>query len=45
MKALDDPVDLARAARIVRLALERRKLTLADVAPESPEPGQKEART
>ena len=31
-RAVDDPVALARAARIVRIALERGKLTRADVA-------------
>jgi len=30
-RALDDPAALARAARIVRLALERGKLTRADL--------------
>lgn len=33
-RAVDDPAKLARAARIVRIALERRKLTLADVVPD-----------
>lgn len=32
-RAIDDPVKLARAARIVRLALERRRITLAEIAP------------
>lgn len=32
--AVDDPVKLARAARIVRAALARRKLTIADLAPD-----------
>ncbi len=30
-RALDDPVKLERAARIVRVALERGRLTLADL--------------
>ena len=30
-RAVDDPVALARAARIVRVALERKRLTLADL--------------
>jgi hypothetical protein len=30
-RAIDDPVVLARAARIVRAALARQRLTLADV--------------
>lgn len=35
IRALDDPRQLARAARIVRAALERNRLTLADItAPE-----------
>jgi hypothetical protein len=34
VRALDDPVKLARAARIVRTALERQRLELADVVPE-----------
>ena len=33
-RAVDDPVALARAARIVRAALARQKITLADVLPE-----------
>lgn len=37
-RAVDDPVVLARAARIVRAALSRQKLTLADLPP-LPEPG------
>lgn len=32
-RAIDDPVKLARAARIVRLALERQRLTIADLLP------------
>lgn len=32
-RAVDDPAKLARAARIVRTALERRALTIADVLP------------
>lgn len=32
-RAIDDPVKLGRAARIVRLALERKRLTTADVLP------------
>ncbi len=31
-RAIDDPVKLARAARIVRLALARKRLKLADLA-------------
>ncbi len=34
LRAIDDPVKLQRAARIVRAALERNRLTLADLAPE-----------
>ena len=30
-RAVDDPVKLARAARIVRVALARKKLTLAEL--------------
>lgn len=37
IRATEDPVILARAARIVRTALERKKLTLADVLPASDE--------
>jgi hypothetical protein len=33
LRALDDPVKLARAARIVRAALERGRLEVADVVP------------
>jgi hypothetical protein len=32
-RAVDDPAKLARAARIVRAALARRKLTLDDLTP------------
>jgi hypothetical protein len=32
-RAVDDPAALARAARIVRAALARRKLTYADLTP------------
>jgi len=32
-RAVDDPVKLARAARIVRAALARKALTLADIQP------------
>ena len=32
-RAVDDPVVLARAARIVRAALARQRLTLADLEP------------
>jgi hypothetical protein len=32
-RAVDDPAQLARAARIVRAALARRKLTLAELTP------------
>ncbi len=34
LRAIDDPVKLQRAARIVRAALERNRLTLADLDPE-----------
>jgi hypothetical protein len=37
-RALDDPVALARAARIVRLALERQRLQLADLTAETEDP-------
>lgn len=33
IRALDDPVALARAARIVRAALARRRLSTADLEP------------
>jgi hypothetical protein len=36
-RAIDDPVKLAKAARIVRLALARQRLTLEDIAPVSDE--------
>jgi hypothetical protein len=32
-RAVDDPVELARAARIVRAALARQRLTLAELPP------------
>lgn len=32
-RAVDDPRQLARAARIVRAALDRQRLTLADIVP------------
>jgi hypothetical protein len=32
-RAIDDPAKLARAARIVRLALERQRLTLDELLP------------
>jgi hypothetical protein len=32
-RAVDDPLELARAARIVRAALARRRLTLAELTP------------
>jgi hypothetical protein len=35
LRAIDDPRQLARAARIVRAALERKRLELADVLPEA----------
>ena len=38
-RAVDDPVVLARAQRIVRAALARRKLRLADLSP-LPDPGE-----
>lgn len=34
-RAIDDPAKLARAARIVRMALERKRLTLAEVLPDA----------
>jgi hypothetical protein len=34
LRAIEDPRQLARAARIVRVGLERRRLTLADVLPQ-----------
>jgi hypothetical protein len=34
VRALDDPVTLARAARIVREALARKRLTLDDINPD-----------
>lgn len=34
IRAIDDPVKLAKAARIVRAALERNRLTLADLDPQ-----------
>jgi hypothetical protein len=37
-RAIDDPVKLERAARIVRTALERKRLKLADIAPGAVEP-------
>jgi hypothetical protein len=36
-RAVDDPAQLARAARIVRAALARRKLTVADLTPLPPD--------
>jgi hypothetical protein len=36
-RAVDDPAKLARAARIVRAALERQKLTIADLTPLPPD--------
>lgn len=37
-RAVDDPAKLARAARIVRAALARQRLTLADLTgPDTPE--------
>ncbi len=33
VRALDDPVKLARAARIIRVALERRRIALAELMP------------
>lgn len=38
LRALDDPAKLARAARIVRAALERQRLTIQDLTP-TDEPG------
>jgi hypothetical protein len=37
-RAVDDPIQLARAARIVRVALERQRLTLADLTPDAADP-------
>ena len=34
VRALDDPATIARAARITREALARKRITLADVAPD-----------
>jgi hypothetical protein len=36
-RAIDDPRQLSRAARIVKCALERRRLELADVLPDEPD--------
>jgi hypothetical protein len=36
-RAIDDPVKLARAARIVRLALERQRLSLDEITRSSTE--------
>jgi hypothetical protein len=36
-RAVDDPAQLARAARIVRAALERQRLSLADLVPDGPD--------
>jgi len=36
-RAIDDPAKLAKAARIVRLALARQRLTIEDLAPVSDE--------
>jgi hypothetical protein len=33
LRAIDDPAELARAVRIIRTALERERLSLADLAP------------
>jgi hypothetical protein len=41
-RAIDDPVKLARAARIIRAALDRDRITLADLTP-LPAPDQGEA--
>lgn len=35
-RAVDDPAQLARAARIVRAALARQRLTLSDLTPLAP---------
>jgi hypothetical protein len=37
-RAVEDPVKVDRAARIIRLAIERGLVTLADLAPSSREP-------
>jgi hypothetical protein len=42
-RAIDDPAKLARAARIVRAALARRKLTLAELTPLPAGPDDREA--
>lgn len=34
-RAVDDPAKLERAARIVRIALERQRLTIDDLTPKS----------
>jgi hypothetical protein len=34
VRAADDPLELAKAARIVRAAIERRRLRLADLDPD-----------
>jgi hypothetical protein len=39
IRALDDPAQLARAARIVRAALARQRLTLADLTTLPTTPG------
>lgn len=36
-RAIDDPAKLAKAARIVRIALERKRLKLADLLPDEDE--------
>lgn len=37
VRAIDDPVKLARAARIIRVALERQRLTLDDLKSGGPD--------
>lgn len=43
-RAIDDPVKLARAARIVRLALERRRLTIDELTPATTVDGASKSR-
>jgi hypothetical protein len=42
-RAVDDPLELARAARIVRAALARKRLTLAELTPLPAGPDDQEA--
>lgn len=43
-RAVDDPVKLAKAARIVRAALARKRLSLVDLAPIADDRQEPEAR-